>query len=129
MDRVPFGDRDIQCPRGLHRATYGRLLRNLRQIEDRLARLAWRPLRPEIRHRLDTQLRHRRYRIQERLGLEPSPPPRREWVPVRVAAAFPHVPTRALCRWTNQDKIACHRAWWGGHRYFHRQELLRVRAR
>jgi hypothetical protein len=129
MDRVPFGARDIPCPRGLHRATYGRLLRNLRQIEDRLARLAWRPLRPQIRHRLDTQLRHRRQRIRERLGLAPSRPPSRQWVRVGVAAAFLHLSTRTLCRWTNQGKIACHRAWWGGHRYFHRQELLQARAR
>src|SRR5216683_7476253 len=64
-----------------------------------------------------------------RLGLEPSRPPSREWVRVGLAAAFLHVSTRTLCRWTNQGKIACHRAWWGGHRYFHRQELLRVRAR
>ena len=110
MDRVPFGARDIPCPRGLHRATYGRLLRNLRQIEDRLARLAWRPLRPQIRHRLATQLRHRRQRIQERLGLAPSRPPRRQWVRVGVAAAFLHVSTRTLCRWTNQGKIAWEKA-------------------
>ncbi len=106
MDRVSFDARNIPCPRGLHRATYGRLLRNLRQVEDRLARLAWRPLRPRIRHRLDTQLRHSRQRIRERLGLEPSGPPRREWVRVGLAAAFLQVSTRTLCRLTNPGKVA-----------------------
>ncbi len=92
MDRLRPDARDIPCPRGLHRATYCRLLRNLHQTEDRLARLAWRPLRPQIRHRLDTQLRHRLVRIKERLG--PSRPPSREWVRVGIAAAFLHVSTR-----------------------------------
>jgi hypothetical protein len=96
MDRFSFDARAISCPRGLHRATYRRLLR-------------WRPLRPRIRHRLETLLRHRLLRIREHLGLEPSRSPGREWVRVGSAAAFLHVSTRTLCRWTNQDKIACHR--------------------
>jgi Helix-turn-helix domain len=128
MDRFSFDARAIPCPRGLHRATYRRLLRDLRRVDDRLARLRWRPLRSRIRHRLETLLRHRLLRIRERLGLEPSRSPGREWVRVGSAAAFLHVSTRTLCRWTNQDKIAYHRAWSGGHRYFQRRELLRVRA-
>ncbi len=129
MDRVHFDSRVIPCPRGLHRATYGRLVRDLRRVEGQLAMLSWRPLRPQLRHRLETQFRHRLLRIRERLGVEPSRLPGRQWVRVGGAAAFLHVSTRTLCRWTNQGKIACHRAWWRGHRYFHRQELRRAQAR
>jgi DNA-binding transcriptional MerR regulator len=114
-------------PPGLHKLTYGRLLRERQYLLQALASLPMRRTYPLQRKRLATQFRHRLARIERRLaGPLPTLLPK-EWYRIGEAARLLHVSTRTLVRWSHTGWIECSHAQPGHtHHYFHRRELLRV---
>jgi helix-turn-helix protein len=114
-------------PPGLHKLTYGRLLREREYLLQALASLPMRRTYPLQRKRLATQFRHRLARIERRLaGPLPTSLPK-EWYRIGEAARLLHVSTQTLSRWVRSGWIQCSQAQpRHTHRYFHRRELLRV---
>jgi len=114
-------------PSGLHKLTYGRLLREREYVLQALASLPTRRTYPLQRKRLATQFRHRLARIERRLaGPLPTALPK-EWYRIGEAGRLLHVSTKTLIRWSRTGWIQCSHTKAGrAHRYFHRRELLRV---
>jgi hypothetical protein len=110
----------IPRPRGLHKATYGRLLREHDRILVELDRLPVRLTWAIVRRRIQTQLLHRLHRIRQRLGLRVPRPTPRKWYRTGAAAAFVGISSKTLLRWTAQGRVRCERSPWG-----HRQRRYR----
>ena len=119
----------IPCPKGLHRATFRRLLREQGRILTRLEQLPSRRTWPVVRKRLRTELHNRLYRIRRRLGLRVRGPRSRQWYRTGAAAAFVGVSGKTLLRWTAQGRIDCERSPWGTRqRHYRRRDLVRLIA-
>jgi hypothetical protein len=123
----PLAREFIPCPKGLHRATYRRLLRAHGRIVAQLERLPYRRTWPVVRKRLQTEFQNRLSRVRRRLGLRVPHPPARRWYRTGEAAAFVGVSTKTLLRWTARGHVACERSPWGHRqrRYRHR-DLVRL---
>jgi len=65
--------------KGLHRASYRRLLRAHGRIVGQLERLPSRRTWPVVRKRLQTEFQNRLKRVRRRLGLRVPHPPARRW--------------------------------------------------
>src|SRR5207247_4897430 len=100
----------IPRPRGLHRATYRRLLRAHARIVAQLEALPYRRTWPVVRKRLRTEFNNRLMRVRRRLGLRVPHPPARRWYRTGEAAAFVGVSTKTLLRWTARGRVACERS-------------------
>ena len=86
---VPTKRLEVSCPRGLHRATYKRLVNEYNRVLDELAALPRRRLWPRMRKAYELQYLNRIVRIRRRLGL-PTPKPRaRGPVPHRGGRTVP----------------------------------------
>jgi len=110
----------IPRPDGLHKATYGRLLREHDRILVELDRLPLRQTWAIVRQRVQTQLLHRLHRIRQHLGLRVPRPIPRKWYRTGAAAAFVGVSSKTLLRWTAHGRVRCERSPWG-----HRQRRYR----
>jgi len=94
----PLAREFIPCPKGLHRATYRRLLRAHGRIVAQLERLPYRRTWPVVRKRLQTEFQNRLNRVRRRLGLRVPHPPARRWYRTSEAAAFVGVSSKTLLR-------------------------------
>src|SRR5207253_5800894 len=113
--------------KGLHRATYRRLLRAHGRIVAQLERLPSRRLWPVVRKRLRTEFQNRLNRVRRRLGLRVTRSPARRWYRIGEAAAFVGVSTKTLLRWTARGRVACERSPWGHrHRRYRHRDLVRM---
>jgi len=101
----PLAREFIPRPKGLHRATYRRLLRAHGRIVAQLERLPSRRLWPVVRKRLQTELQNRLKRVRRRLGLRVPHPPARRWYRTSEAAAFVGVSSKTLLRWTARGRV------------------------
>jgi hypothetical protein len=72
---VPTECLEVICPRGLHHATYQRLVNEYNRVLEKLNALPDRALWPHIRKAYEHQFLNRIVRIRRRLGL-PTPEPR-----------------------------------------------------
>jgi PEP-CTERM motif-containing protein len=83
---VPTETLVVPCPRGLHRATYMRLVNEYNRLLEKLDALPTRQLWPSMRKAYEHQFLNRILRIRRRLGL-PTPEPRaRRWYRTGEAA-------------------------------------------
>ena len=117
----------IPCPKGLHRATYRRLLRlrlrALKQLEGVPFRRTW----PIVRKRLRSEFTNTLHRINRRLGVRVSRPPTRRWYRTGEAAAFLGVSSKTLLRWTARGRITAERSPWGKRqRRYRHVDLVRL---
>ncbi len=75
---VPTERLEVPCPRGLHHATYQRLVNEYNRVLAALTALPNRKLWPHLRTAYEHQFLNRIVRIRRRLGLPtPEPPARR----------------------------------------------------
>src|SRR2546430_423279 len=127
MDLRQLGREFMARPRGLHLATYRRLLRVHARIVAQLEHLSYRHTWPVVRKRLHTEFQNRLLRVRRRLGLRVPRPPAKKWYRIGEAAAFVGVSTKTLLRWTARGRVACERSPWGHRqrRYRHR-DLVRL---
>ena len=126
---VPTERLEVPCPRGLHHATYQRLVNEYNRVLEALNALPNRPLWPHIRKAYEHQFLNRIVRIRRRLGLPtPEPPPRR-WYRTSDAALLLGVSTKSILRWTASGFLRCERAGDWAHRYYAHEKLLRVERR
>ena len=126
---VPTERLGVPCPRGLHHATYQRLVNEYNRVLAALTALPNRKLWPHLRTAYEHQFLNRIVRIRRRLGLPtPEPPPRR-WYRTSDAALLLGVSTKLILRWTASGFVRCERAGHRAHRYYAHEELLRVRHR
>jgi hypothetical protein len=115
----------IPCPKGLHKATYRRLLRRHDHVLVTLDGIPFRRTWPIVRQRIETQLLNRLYRIRRRLGLRVPAPPTRPWYRIGAAAALLCISPKTLLRWTAKGRIACERSPWGKRqRRYRRADLV-----
>jgi hypothetical protein len=126
---VPTETLVVPCPRGLHRATYARLVNEYNRLLAKLDALPARTLWPSMRKAYEHQFLNRILRIRRRLGL-PTPEPRaRRWYRTGEAALLLGVSTKSLLRWTASGFVRCERAGDWAHRYYAAEELVRVQRR
>ena len=130
MTLRPLAREFIPRPRGLHRATYRRLLRKHARIVAQLERVPYRRTWRVVRKRLETEFQNRLLRVRRRLGLRVPRPPARRWYRTGAAAALVGVSSKTLLRWTAQGRVACERSPWGKRqrRYRHRDLVRLIRA-
>jgi hypothetical protein len=76
---VPTERVKVPCPRGLHRATYQRLVNEYNRVLAALTALSNRKLWPHLRAAYEHQFLNRIVRIRRRLGLPTPEPPARRW--------------------------------------------------
>jgi len=126
---VPAERLEVPCPRGLHRATYQRLVNEYNRVLAALTALPNRKLWPHLRTAYEHQFLNRIVRIRRRLGLPTPEPPARRWYRASDAALFLGVSTKSVLRWTATGFVRCERAGDRAHRYYAHEELLRVRHR
>jgi hypothetical protein len=75
---VPTERLEVICPRGLHHATYQRLVNEYNRVLEELNALSNRALWPHLRKAYEHQFLNRIVRIRRRLGLPtPEPPAKR----------------------------------------------------
>ena len=126
---VPTEPLEVPRPRGLHRATYQRLVNEYNRLLEQLDALPTRNLWPSMRKAYEHQFLNRIVRIRRRLGL-PTPEPRaRRWYRTGEAALLLGVSTKSLLRWTASGFVRCERADCWTHRYYAAEELVRVQRR
>ena len=127
---VPTERLEVSCPRGLHRATYKRLVNEYNRVLDELAALPRRRLWPRMRKAYEHQFLNRIVRIRRRLSL-PTPRPRaRARYRTGEAALFLGVSTKSVLRWTASGFLRCERIdAWAAHRYYTVEELRRVQQK
>ena len=126
---VPTERLEVPCPRGLHHATYQRLVNEYNRVLAALTALPNRKLWPHLRTAYEHQFLNRILRIRRRLGLPTPEPPDRPWYRASDAALFLGVSTKSVLRWTATGFLRCERAGHRAHRYYAHEELLRVRHR
>src|SRR2546425_7378132 len=106
MTLRPLAREFIPRPRGLHRATYRRLLRKHARIVAQLERVPYRRTWRVVRKRLETEFQNRLLRVRRRLGLRVPRPPARRWYRTGAAAALVGVSSKTLLRWTARSERA-----------------------
>ena len=117
----------IPRPRGLHRATYRRLLRAHARIVAQLEALPYRRTWPVVRTRLAAEFSNRLLRVRRRLGLRVPRPPARKWYRTGEAAVFVGISPKTLLRWTAQGRVTCERSPWGHRqRHYRHRDLVRL---
>ena len=126
---VPTERLGVPCPRGLHHATYQRLVNEYNRVLAALTALPNRKLWPHLRTAYEHQFLNRIVRIRRRLGLPTPEPPAKPWNRASDAALFLGVSTKSILRWTASGFVRCERAGHRAHRYYAHEELLRVRHR
>jgi len=126
---VPTERLGVPCPRGLHHATYQRLVNEYNRVLAALTALPNRKLWPHLRTAYEHQFLNRIVRIRRRLGLPTPEPPAKPWYRASDAALFLGVSTKSILRWTASGFVRCERAGHRAHRYYAHEELLRVRHR
>jgi hypothetical protein len=126
---VPTERLEVPCPRGLHHATYQRLVNEYNRVLAALTALPNRKLWPHLRTAYEHQFLNRIVRIRRRLGLPTPEPPARRWYRASDAALFLGVSTKSVLCWTATGFVRCERAGQRAHRYYAHEELLRVRHR
>jgi len=126
---VPTERLEVPCPRGLHHATYQRLVNEYNRVLAELTALPNRKLWPHLRTAYEHQFLNRIVRIRRRLGLPTPEPPARRWYRASDAALFLGVSTKSVLRWAATGFVRCERAGHRAHRYYAHEELLRVRHR
>lgn len=126
---VPTERLEVPCPRGLHHATYQRLVNEYNRVLAELTALPNRKLWPHLRTAYEHQFLNRIVRIRRRLGLPTPEPPARRWYRASDAALFLGVSTKSVLRWTATGFVRYERAGHRAHRYYAHEELLRVRHR
>ena len=126
---VPTERLEVPCPRGLHHATYQRLVNEYNRVLEELNALPNRALWPHLRKAYEHQFLNRIVRIRRRLGLPTPEPPAKRWYRTSDAALFLGVSTKSVLRWTATGFLRCERAGDRAHRYYAHEELLRVQHR
>ena len=126
---VPTERLEVICPRGLHHATYQRLVNEYNRVLEQVNALPNRALWPHLRKAYEHQFLNRIARIQRRLGLPTPEPPAKRWYRASDAALFLGVSTKSVLRWTATGFLRCERAGDRAHRYYAHEELLRVQHR
>ncbi len=126
---VPTERLEVPCPRGLHHATYQRLVNEYNRVLAALTALPNRKLWPHLRTAYEHQFLNRIVRIRRRLGLPTPEPPAKRWYRASDAALFLGVSTKSVLRWTATGFVRCERAGHRAHRYYAHEELLSVRHR
>ncbi len=126
---VPTERLEVPCPRGLHHATYQRLVNEYNRVLAALTALPNRKLWPHLRTAYEHQFLNRIVRIRRGLRLPTPEPPARRWYRASDAALFLGVSTKSVLRWTATGFVRCERAGHRAHRYYAHEELLRVRHR
>jgi len=122
-----LGREFIPRPRGLHRATYRRLLRVHTRIVAQLKAIPYRRTWSIVRKRLRTEFNNRLLRVRRRLGLRVSCPPARKWYRTGEAAVFVGVSPKTLLRWTAKGRITCERSpWRHRQRHYRHRDLVRL---
>jgi hypothetical protein len=110
---VPTERLEVICPRGLHHATYQRLVNEYNRVLEKLNALPSRALWPHLRKAYEHQFLNRIVR----------------WYRASDAALFLGVSTKSVLRWTATGFLRCERAGDRAHRYYAHEELLRVQHR
>jgi hypothetical protein len=126
---VPTEPLEVARPRGLHHATYQRLVNEYNRLLEELNALPSRKLWPHLRKAYEHQFLNRIVRIRRRLGLPTPEPLARRWYRTSDAALFLGVSTKSVLRWTASGFLRCERAGDWAHRYYALAELLRVQRR
>src|SRR5258705_13737333 len=126
---VPTEPLEVPCPRGLHHATYRRLVNEYNRVLAEPTALPNRTLWPHLRTAYEHQFLNRIVRIRRRLGLPTPEPPAKRWYRTSDAALFLGVSTKSVLRWTATGFLRCERAGDRAHRYYAHDELLRVQHR
>jgi hypothetical protein len=126
---VPTEPLEVPCPRGLHHATYQRLVNEYNRLLEELNALPSRKLWPHLRKAYEHQFLNRIVRIRRRLGLPTPEPLVRPWYRTSDAALFLGVSTKSVLRWTASGFLRCERAGDWAHRYYAAEELLCVQRR
>jgi excisionase family DNA binding protein len=125
---IPTETRRVACPPGLHRATFGRLIRQYNRLLAKVAALPQRQLPRHLRTAYQHQFENRIIRIRRALHLPTPHPPARRWYRTGEAALYLGISVKTLIRWTDNGLIRCERAPdFGSRRFYVRAELARVR--
>jgi len=118
----------IPCPRGLHRASFRRLLRLHTRLVRALEALPTRRMAAVARKQVGTRLTNRLRQVRRALGL-PVPGPRAKgWYRTGQAAQLLGISPKTLLRYVTAGKLACEWSDGGHYRLFARGELLRFLA-
>jgi hypothetical protein len=102
---------EVPCPRGLHHATYQRLVNEYNRVLAELTALPNRKLWPHLRAAYEHQFLNPIVRIRGRLGLPTLEPPARRWYRASDAALFLGVSTKIRPA-LDGDRLRALRARW-----------------
>ncbi len=125
---IPSRPLQVRCPPGLHRATYGRLIREYNRLLAKLEALPRRRLWPRMRTAYQRQFENRIIRIRRALHLSTPRPRAKRWYRTGEAALYLGISSKTLIRWTDKGIVRCVRPrYFASQRHYAAAELARVR--